>query len=521
MSRGRQSTTAALFWTALSGLVVPLSTIVTAPLLARALGPSDRGAVAAVAVPLVVLPILLNFGVGDSLIYHLARGRTSRVTSIRLAVGLGLALGLLTTAVIWVTAPVFLRQFPEHVDLMRMIALTVPLSFVLNALRAVAQGEGNFRLVNVERVLTVLLRLAAVVVAFAVGLLSVASASWISFLAALVAALLFFPLALQGWRRGRGEGKQEEPPVPARQVLPAPIPEEVPLPAGWSVREALLPVTTYGLRTWVGGSVGFLSTKIDQPLLALVSTPQQLGYYAVAAALADVPNAALAALREVIFSTAAGRKAPELAAVATRGLLLISAPAVAVAVLVMPLVVPVMFGSDFAPAVVMAQILLIGAVPASLTAVLGVGLLGIGRPTAWSATIVGGLVLSVGLLLALTPVLGGTGAAVAVTSARTFAFLVLAVIFSRITGVPFRDCVLPGIADVKALVRRIVMLLTGSGGRGAAGSSGSPSETSAATAPTQIQPESVDGEVPSHGREGRQGREEAAEGARASVQGSA
>lgn len=457
MAERRQSTASALVWSVVSGVALPLATLITSPLLARALGPEGRGAAAAVGVPLTVLPILLSFGLGDSLLYHVASRRTSTWTAVRLSVMVGGGLGLLATAVLWVSAPVLLRQFPEHVDLMRLIALTVPITSVLACLRGVAQGERYFQLVNVERVVTVVLRVLGVAVAFVLGLLTVASSLWITFLAALAAAFVLVPLALRA-RPGRTSSESEDRDL---AQVGEPFPEatvgtEV---AETSLRRAMGPVTRYGFRTWVGGSVGFLLSRVDQPLLALIASPRQLGFYAVAAAVAEVPAVALGAVREVIFSTAAGRGAPEVAAMASRGLLLVSSALALAGILALPVAVPVLFGAEFADAVPIGQILLAGSIPAALSQVLGVGLLGVGRTGPWSIVTVFNLVASVLLLLALTPVFGGIGAATGVAIARTAAFLVLALVFAKITGVPFRRCVVPGREDLDSLRARLVGLL--------------------------------------------------------------
>jgi O-antigen/teichoic acid export membrane protein len=142
-------------------------------------------------------------------------------------------------------------------------------------------------------------------------------------------------------------------------------------------------------------------------------------------------------------------------------LLIITATGAAVGALVAPYLLPLVFGDEFRPAVGMSQVLLLAGVPSAATAVLGAGLLSVGRPAARSLGLVAGLVVNVILLLALVGRLEALGAAWATVGAYVTISSVALFRFSAASGIPVRECVVPGPRDVRDLVaigRRLLRL---------------------------------------------------------------
>jgi O-antigen/teichoic acid export membrane protein len=116
-------------------------------------------------------------------------------------------------------------------------------------------------------------------------------------------------------------------------------------------------------------------------------------------------------------------------------------------------VLPLLFGDDFSPAVGMAQILLLSSIPAGVSAIVGAGLLSVGRPRARSAAQIAGLVVNVGLLVGLVGPLDATGAAWAAVGAYLFMATVSVLQFARYTDVTVRECVIPHRGDVETIAQ--------------------------------------------------------------------
>ena len=414
--------------TTAANVAVPLSALLTGPLLARYLGPADRGTLAAVLTPLALVTLLGAVGLPEAVTYAVA----SRLAPLRQVLRAGLAIGLVSgvasAAVIWPLAPVLLRNSPDHVGLMRWMTVLVVASMAMAAVRAAAQGRGRFDLSNAERWLSVITRLPLLVLLAVTGALTVTSAAWATYATGVVAMLVLW-LVLR---------ERDDPPV-------APVPR---------LERKLL---SFGAQAWIGTVASILVLRLDQAVLAPLVGAAQLGFYAVAVSLAEVPSTLQLAMRDVMFATATDRRDPHLIARSNRILMLLSAGLAAVGAIACPLVLPLLFGDAFDPATGMAQILFLACIPAGIGMIVGAGLLSVGRPRARSVAQVAGLAVNVGLLLALVGPLGATGAAWAAVGSATFIAAVSVAQFTRATAVTPGECLLPRREDavtVAGLARR-------------------------------------------------------------------
>jgi O-antigen/teichoic acid export membrane protein len=419
--------------TTAANVAVPLSALLTGPLLARYLGPADRGTLAAVVVPLTLVTLLGAVGLPEAVTYAVAARLAPLRQVLRAGLAIGFASGVASAAVIWPLAPVLLRNSPEYVGLMRWMTVLVVVSMAMAAVRAAAQGRGRFDLSNAERWLSVLTRVPLLLVLAVAGALTVTSAALATYATGVVAMMVLWYVLRE----------RDEPPVPQAPRL----------------ERRLL---TFGAQAWIGTVASILVLRLDQAVLAPLVGAAQLGFYAVAVSLAEVPSTLQLAMRDVMFPTATDRGDPHLIARSNRILMLLSGGLAVAGAIACPLVLPLLFGDDFEPAVRMAQILFLACIPAGIGMIVGAGLLSVGRPRARSVAQVAGLAVNVGLLLALVGPLGAIGAAWAAVASATFIAAVSVAQFTRATAVTPRECLVPLRADaatVAALVRRFVARL--------------------------------------------------------------
>lgn len=405
-----------------SYLLVPLTALLSGPLLAHALGPVGRGELAAVLAPLALANIIATFGFQEAATYYVARAEhpTARIT--RLAVGLSVAAGALAAAVMWFLAPLLLSNAPSVVRPLQLLSLTLPLTIGFAGARGVVAGSQQFGRVSLERAGASIGRLAVLgVAALTIGL-TASDAATIS-----VVVPIAFSLVLLGPLRRRPRGGDGQ------------------LPVGRFL--------DYSLHASIGTIGTVLILQLDQALMVPLSSTEQLGYYAVAASLAGLPAAAVQGVRDVVFSYSAVASDPELVARSSRVSVALCVPVAAIGAVLCEPVVPLLFGSDFTPAVRMSQVLLLAALPSTVTAVVGAGLMSVGRPRVRSSIMLGGAALTVGLVVLLVPRYGGEGAAVA----SLLTYLVIAVLcvvaFTRITGVSVRDCLVVRRSDLRRTPR--------------------------------------------------------------------
>jgi O-antigen/teichoic acid export membrane protein len=430
----QRSLSSTVFRTTVANVAVPVSALVTGPLLARYLGPAERGALAAILTPLQVMTMLVTFGMPEAVAYFIAGQRAPAERVLRLGLLIGLLGGLVASVAIVLLAPVLLHDAPRYIGLMRWMCLLVIWSMVLAAVRAFAAGRRRFDLTNAERWLSVISRLPLLVLVAILGGLTVESAALITYGTG-AASMLVLLLVLR------------ERSVPV---------EATPL---WGRR-----MLSFGSQAWIGTIGSYLVLRIDQAIIAPLVGVRQLGYYAVAVSLAEVPSTLQLAMRDVMFVTATDRNDPHLIARGSRVLLIVTTVLAVLGAVASPVALPLLFGSDFRPAVRMAQILLFAGIPAGVTMVVGAGLMSAGRPRSRAIAQLAGLAVNVALLFALVPSLGAIGASWTALISYTMIAAIVVALFARHTPVTAAECFVPHRGDV-ALVRQLVERILGRLGR--------------------------------------------------------
>jgi len=192
----------------------------------------------------------------------------------------------------------------------------------------------------------------------------------------------------------------------------------------------------FGIRAWVGSLSRFLNFRVDQIILALIASEAVLGIYAVAVNASEVllyvPNATSWAVLPVVAGSAAGLQAARTLG-AFRAVALITAAGIAIAALLGPPLLPLVFGEKFEPATLPFLILLPGALGFAASAVFSSGLAAANAPGLSSVGLIVSLVVGIGLDLVLIPPYGAEGAAAAATAAFLAGGAVSAAIYVRMT----------------------------------------------------------------------------------------
>jgi O-antigen/teichoic acid export membrane protein len=195
-------------------------------------------------------------------------------------------------------------------------------------------------------------------------------------------------------------------------------------------------VSAFGARGQVGNLLSLLNYRLDFVILAAMTGPVVLGGYAVASKFAELLRLPSLSLFWVLYPRFA-KDDPEQAESRARRLipragLLTAAGAVPLA-LAAGFVVPAVYGEAFRPAIVPAQIILLGLFAEGAAGVITAFLYGRGRPGLNSLVTGGGLVVTVVLDLLLIPQYGAVGAAWASAAAYLSTTGMLVIWFFRLS----------------------------------------------------------------------------------------
>jgi O-antigen/teichoic acid export membrane protein len=383
---------------------------VTGILLARGLGPEERGDLAAVVVWPTVLVFVGGIGLAEAAMYFGAT-RPDRVREVvrrllALALIQGAALTLLTAFVVY---PLALGSpMPWGSWATTAMTLYYPLYFLSVYPMCLANGLGHHRLFHLWRLTPALVLVVAFAVLSATDNLSRDSAVVAYLTAQTVAGVAAAWLILRRHVVAPSEG--DGPVVGYRDLL------------------------SYGWRSGVGTAASTLNERLDQLAIAAFLAPAALGYYMIAwtltslssltssaVALAGIPS--LAALDDRARRATSNR----LIHVSVGLSLLVAVPLI----IATPAIIELCFGSEFLPAVEPARILIAASVLLSLNKALGTVLRAEDRPG--DVAVGEGLGLGVtGATLAIAvPLWGVTGAAVASCVAYSAVCILLWIRFGR------------------------------------------------------------------------------------------
>lgn len=367
-------------------LASPVIGIATAPILAYSLGVTGRGEFAAATSPTLLLTLAGTLGLPEAATYFVASKRLLVRPTLERVVRLSVFLGALLAAVLFLIAPLITSGSHEVTRLIFLGGCSLPLALAVGALRGVAAGVGRWGLVNSEQLLSNGLRLLLVVIAASTSSLTLPVAVAVYLSCPVLGGLVYLPF----WRQLRNEIRRQRA-------------------KGGRGSSALL--VRYGAYTWVGGLSGVILSRLDQVLIAPLAGARELGFYAAAVAIGELPYVVSAATDAVMLSKDAAEANDGRAELAGRLTFLVTALVAGVLALAAPLLVRLAFGEAFKPATPMLQLLLLAAVLNTPGSTAGAVLMARGRPGVRSISLTAACVINVALLPVLVPWAGGVGAA--------------------------------------------------------------------------------------------------------------
>ena len=370
-----------------SNLILGLS-LVTGVVLARGLGPHDRGELAAILIWPTLLTSLGGFGIADALTYHAARRTNPLETIIGTSLLIGLGQSIVLGAVAVVVVPAVLSARGIDVSAAIYLAfLYIPCFFLADYLiwgLAGAQRMSWFQALRLSSFL---------------GTATLLVALWLAGDLSVGAALLVYPAAY------------------ALCALAAGV---VTIRGGvWRLRyshKLARRLFGFGSRSHLSTASTVLNQRVDQLVIALVLSPALLGTYVVAVAISSLPAAAGGAVAYVVFPRVAALPAGKVRTDAAREALQVTLFASAAFALVLlgtvRWLVGFLVGSGYEGAVNVARVLVVASVFLSMNSTLVALLKAVGQPL--QAGFGGGLALLVTIagLTLLVPTYGIMGAAV-------------------------------------------------------------------------------------------------------------
>jgi O-antigen/teichoic acid export membrane protein len=418
----------AVAWNVVGRFGVLAVGFVSSILVARWLGPADRGLLAVVTITAEIVVAVAGIGLTNAVAFYVSRkdARYGAVLGNSLLYGAALALVLVPTFVLLREELARLLSDSRGEVAWALCGLLVPLIFLEWCTQNQLFGRLRFGLYNA---VVVSARLAYV--ALAVLLVGVA---------------------------GYGVGGAVVASMGASATVIVASLAVVLRDARVSVDLRLLrEMIGYGARVAVGWIFDLLNSRVDVLLLQVLTGLTAVGFYVIAQIVAELTLAFATAIQATVLTLTARSEGEPTQADTTisslRHQTLLTAASIALIAVAGPLLIHFGYGSAFDDAITPMLILLVGMLPLGAGAVVTGNLRGRGRPG--TASTIAGATVCVTLLLGLLliPPFGVHGAALASVGAYTFYGVVGVVTLSRLSGLGVRTLVVPTGVELEAYRR--------------------------------------------------------------------
>ncbi len=358
-------------------------------LAARTLDPADRGRLALAFLIVSLVAEIAGVGLDQSLVYFSAQAgdrlvrRPGLVICFVSAVVGSVGVGLIAVAI---------GRETRLGAILVAFALWPAASLLLNLPQSVWQGTEEWSLFNGQRILIALAAPVGIAVAAVLAPRSVTAVA----LGQTVLLGFVALVSLQVWLRRRTtshRGSQRgEPRAPDGRSMAAQL-------------------VAYGLAAVPGGVLWLLTTRGDFLILSWLTSPEQTGYYAAAVGVPSSISAFALTLGSYAFPRLARQGAQAgLRRTMARSLMPILVMGAGFAAMA-PLLVPLLFGEEYRPAIPMAVLLGLAAVPLGGVLLVVDTLRGLGRPALSTAVLAVTGVCSMSFGALGTAMEGGTGMA--------------------------------------------------------------------------------------------------------------
>ncbi|MEK6225057.1 MAG: hypothetical protein AABM40_02045 [Chloroflexota bacterium] len=431
-------TSFALWLVSLGGRVTVLILSTTSVIvLARALGPAGRGEYFLFVTLVVVLGAVADLGISQSALVFTGRGEASLLSihtiAVRLILVIGVAVGAFAGFVVGLAGDVLLPGMPREWSLAALGL--VPASMYANVWTGLMIGARRVVEVSAVSLIMTALALAANIIFVATTRDPAVAIAIFAVVLAVQTATMF---AIAARMIGRTHHLQTRP------------------------QATMGAVVMFGARGYPGTVSSLIWSRAAVFVLNATHGPTAVGIFSVAQQLAEKTLLPIQAMQDVIFSRMA--RLPQVEATATlnrflRVTLAATVPAIAVLLLVSPLLVTVLFSEAFRGSVGPFRLLLIGSAVQTVPMLLASYFLGqLRRPLLLSFLAWLNAAINLVLLVALVPVGAEIGAAAAIVATQIIGTFIVFALYLRMAHTNLLSAVALRSDDL-ALVRQQALRL--------------------------------------------------------------
>ena len=398
-----------------ANLLITLLGLVGSVILARWLGPNQRGVFDAIILIPTILQYFVNFGLSSATVYFTAQPNSNKnaIWSSLLLIGfiqsvIGFLLG-------WFIVELYLQKyFINSIYLGHLYLLTVPMGLFGMYATYMLQGASHFKITNFLKCI--------VPIGYCIGIL------WLKFHHNLsIENLVYLQLVIQF----------------SYLIIAVFFLYKIFLTYFLFKIEYdfIRQMLTYSVKIWFGDISQLVNSRVDQFLIGVFLSSQELGIYTVAISVAGFTGIFANAVRTIMLPSIIGRKSFQEKITETLNFFkkywFFSIFFHAIFALILPFLIPFVFGNTYSESIIICQILIVGSFFVNAKTVLSGGVLGMGFPEILSYVEAIGMIISIILSILLIRINGLIGISIAISLASFCQFLGL-VIFTHKKGIPYK-----------------------------------------------------------------------------------
>ena len=398
--------------------------LVSGVILARWLGPHDRGILALILLLPSTVVTLTKLGLSQANVYAINREKQPITQVTSNSVAFGLASGVLAGIIVWLLRDnllaTVLRDVPDWALLLALIR--VPLLLLDNYLYGVLQATGQFGIYNTRLILSEVLRLILVVL-FLVVLHQ-----------RLFAAVAIYTLVSTvnvGWLM-----------ITMRREIPYSLSVDMKL---------MLSQLAFGAKSYIQVATAHLLLRIDIYMVSYFLTPSHTAFYALALHFTELALEIPQAVGLVLYPRLASIPEEEvhvMTAQACRRTLLVTAPVAFALGVLGPYVITLWYGKPYTPAGAPLPWAAVGVAAMSIFVIISRDFTSRGRQRVNIASGLLALAGNVVLNSIMIPTIGIVGAAMATAISYSAACVVLIVFFLYESHLPLHSVLVPTKEDL-------------------------------------------------------------------------
>ena len=399
-----------------ANLLITLLGLVGSIILARWLGPSQRGVFAAIILIPTILQYFVNFGLSSATIYFTAQTNSDKNTIWSNLILIGFIQSALGIFIGHFIINFYLQKYGTNISYLGNLYLfTIPMGLFGMYATYILQGASYFRITNLLKCI--------VPFCYCIGIVGLRIQQVLN-----LENLVYVQLFIQSIYL-----------IIAVFLLHKKLLNQFVFKFEYKLIRQML---TFSVKVWFGDIAQLANSRIDQFLIGGFLSGRDLGIYTVAVSVARFTSVFADAITTIMLPSITGKNSlhEKITEIFNffKKYWIFSVIFHIIFALSLPVLIPLVFGNAYAEAIIICQILIVGSLFINAKTVLGGGVLGMGFPEIMSYVEFSGMVISLIMSLLLLNIFGLIGVSTAISFAYFSQFVLLLFLINR-KGITYKN----------------------------------------------------------------------------------